>query len=433
MSKFDNYINIAIVGLGQIGSYLYNEINQKKKDIELKTGKKIKIVAISAKNKNKKRKFRINRKIFFSNPLEIIKKEKIHILFESIGQSDGISKRVVENSLKNKIHVITPNKALIAKHGDYLSKLAENNKVNLEFEAAVAGGIPILRTIKEGLATNNIKKIYGILNGTTNYILSEMENSNETFENVLKKAQKLGYAEPGNPKLDLNGFDAFAKIRILSALSFNTKISKKKCIMEGIQNIKLEDIKIASQLGLRVKLLGISEIINDQLFETVHPCLVSKKTYIGNVNGVMNAVITEGRPVGESILQGEGAGPGPTSSSLLSDLLSILRGNIKYPFGISSNKRKSIKTFNNDHYSNSLYLRFEVKDKQGVLSLITNRLSKYKISVKRIIQTPDKKNKKATIVIITHKTTEINAKKCLSIFKKNKNILKFPTLIRLYN
>ena len=433
MSKFDNYINIAIVGLGQIGSYLYNEINQKKKDIELKTGKKIKIVAISAKNKNKKRKFRINRKIFFSNPLEIIKKEKIHILFESIGQSDGISKRVVENSLKNKIHVITPNKALIAKHGDYLSKLAENNKVNLEFEAAVAGGIPILRTIKEGLATNNIKKIYGILNGTTNYILSEMENSNETFENVLKKAQKLGYAEPGNPKLDLNGFDAFAKIRILSALSFNTKISKKKCIMEGIQNIKLEDIKIASQLGLRVKLLGISEIINDQLFETVHPCLVSKKTYIGNVNGVMNAVITEGKPVGESILQGEGAGPGPTSSSLLSDLLSILRGNIKYPFGISSNKRKSIKTFNNDHYSNSLYLRFEVKDKQGVLSLITNRLSKYKISVKRIIQTPDKKNKKATIVIITHKTTEINAKNCLSIFKKNKNILKFPTLIRLYN
>ena len=350
-----------------------------------------------------------------------------------IGLSDGISKKVVENALKNKINVITPNKALIAKHGDYLAKLAEKNKVNLEFEASVAGGIPILRTIKEGLATNKINKVYGILNGTTNYILSEMENSNETFDKVLQKAQKLGYAEPGNPKLDLNGFDAFAKIRILSALSFNTKISKSKCIMEGIENIKLEDIKIANQLGLRVKLLGISEIINGQLFETVHPCLVSKKTYIGNVNGVMNAVITEGKPVGESVLQGEGAGPGPTSSSLLSDLLSILRGNIKYPFGISSSKRKSIKPFNNDKYTNSLYLRFEVKDKQGVLSLITNRLAKYKISVKRIIQTPDRKNKKATIVIITHKTTEINAKNCLSIFKKNKNILKFPTLIRLYN
>ena len=429
----DKFINIAIVGLGQIGNYLYNELKLKKKEIEKKTGKKIIIKAISAKNKNKKRKFPISKKIFYKNPIQIFKNEKIDILFECIGLSDGISKKVVETALKNKIHVITPNKALMAKHGDNLSKIAEKNKVNLEFEASVAGGIPILRTLKEGLATNNIKKIYGILNGTTNYILSEMENSNESFENVLKKAQKLGYAEPGNPELDLNGFDAFAKIRILSALSFNTKISKNKCIMEGIQNIKLEDIKIAGKLDLRVKLLGISEIINGQLFETVHPCLVSKKTYIGNVNGVMNAVITEGVPVGESVLQGEGAGPGPTSSSLLSDLLSILRGNIKYPFGISSNRRKSIKTFNNDNYSNSLYLRFEVKDKQGVLSLITNRLSKYKISVKRIIQTPDKKNKKATIVIITHKTTEINAKKCLSIFKNNKSILKFPTLIRLYN
>jgi len=426
-------VNIAIVGLGQVGIYLYNELNIKSKDIEIKTGKKINIVAISAKNKNKKRRFKINKSIFYTNPLNIFKDKKIDILFESIGQSDGISKKVVEHALRNKVNVITPNKALIAKHGDELARLAEKNKVNLEFEASVAGGIPILRTIKEGLATNKIHKVYGILNGTTNYILSEMENSNETFDKVLHKAQKLGYAEPGNPKLDLNGFDAFAKIRILSALSFNIKISKAKCIMEGIQNIKLEDIKIASQLGLRVKLLGISQIINGQLFETVHPCLVSKNTYIGNVNGVMNAVITEGKPVGESVLQGEGAGPGPTSSSLLSDLLSILRGNIKYPFGISSSKRKSIKVFNNNNYTNSLYLRFEVRDKQGVLSLITNRLAKYKISVKRIIQTPDKKNKKATIVIITHKTSEINAKNCLSIFKKNKNILKFPTLIRLYN
>ena len=428
-----NIIKIAIIGLGQVGNYLYRELNLQRRNIEIKTAKKIKIIAISAKNKTKKRKYHINKKIFYKNPIKIIKELKPDILFEVVGLSDGISKKVVETALKNKINVITPNKALIAKHGDYLAKLAEKNRVNLEFEASVAGGIPILRTIKEGLATNKISKVYGILNGTTNYILSEMENSNETFDKVLQKAQKLGYAEPGNPKLDLNGFDAFAKIRILSALSFNTKISKSKCIMEGIENIKLEDIKIANQLGLRVKLLGISEIINGQLFETVHPCLVSKKTYIGNVNGVMNAVITEGKPVGESVLQGEGAGPGPTSSSLLSDLLSILRGNTKYPFGISSNKRRSIKPFSNDKYTNSLYLRFEVKDKQGVLSSITNRLAKYKISVKRIIQTPDKKNKKATIVIITHKTTEINSRNCLSAFKKNKNILKFPTLIRLYN
>ena len=426
-------INIAIVGLGQIGIYLYNELNLKKNEIERKTGKKIKIVAISAKNRNKKRRFSISKKNFYKNPLTIFEKEKIDILFECIGFSDGISKKLVEKALNSKVHVITPNKALISKHGDNLAKLAEKNKVNLEFEASVAGGIPILRTIKEGLATNKINKVYGILNGTTNYILSEMESSNQTLDKVLQKAQKLGFAEPGNPKLDLNGFDAFAKIRILSALSFNGKISKSKCIMEGIENIKLEDIKIANQLGLRIKLLGISEIIEGKLFETVHPCLVNKKTYIGNVNGVMNAVITEGKPVGQSVLQGEGAGPGPTSSSLLSDLMSVLRGNIKFPFGISSKRRKFLKPFNTNNYANSLYLRFEVKDKQGVLSYITNRLAKFKISVDRIIQTPDRKNKKARIIIITHRTKEINAKKCLSIFKNNKNILKFPTLIRLYN
>ena len=424
-------VNIAIVGLGQVGIYLYNELRLKKKEIEIKTGKKINIVAISAKNKNKKRKYIINKKIFYTNPLKILKEKKIDILFESIGQSDGISKKIVVMALKNKINVITPNKALISKHGNELAKLAEKNNVNLEFEASVAGGIPILKTIKEGLATNTINKVYGILNGTTNYILTEMENNNESFKKVLEKAQRLGYAEPGNPLLDLNGYDAFAKVRILSSLAFNNNISKNKCIMEGIQNIDLKDIKIANQLDMRIKLLGKSQIINNKLFETVHPCLVSKKTYIGNVNGVMNAVILKGMPIGETILQGEGAGPGPTSSSLLSDLMSVLMGNIKYPFGLPSNKRGFVKHFNNDNYTNSLYLRFEVKDKQGVLSSITNRLAKFKISVKQIIQTPDKVNKKATIVIITHKTTEKNSKKCLSVFRKNKNILKFPTLIRL--
>ena len=426
-----NNINIAVVGLGQVGSYLLNELNIKKKDIELKTGKKINVVAVSARNINKKRQFKIDKKIFFKNPLEIFNKKKVDILFEAIGQSDGISKKIVETALKNKIHVITPNKALISKHGNDLAKLAEINNVNLEFEASVAGGIPVLRSIKEGLATNKISKVYGILNGTSNYILTEMENSNLNFPEVLKKAQKLGYAEPGNPKLDLNGFDAFAKVRILSALAFHSKISKYKCLMEGIEKIELKDIKIANQLDLRVKLLGISELKNNQLFETVHPCLVSKKSYIGNVNGVMNAVIIEGKPVGESILQGEGAGPGPTSSALLSDLLSILRGNIKNPFGVKVSKLKSLKAYSSNNYINSLYLRFEVKDKPGVLSQITNRLAEYKISIKRIIQTPDKKNNKATIVIITHKTSELNCSNCLSIFKKNKNILKNPTLIRL--
>ena len=425
-------IKIAIVGFGNIGSFLFNELKNKIHEIEIKTGKKVSIVAISARNINKKRKYKINRKIFYKNPLDIFKKEKIDILFELIGSSDGISKKVVQVALNKKIHVITANKALIAKHGETLSKLAEKNKVNLEFEAAVGGGIPVLRTIKDGLATNKINKVVGILNGTSNYILSEMENTNKSFKEVLTRAQYLGYAET-NPKNDLDGNDVLSKIRILSSLSFNTKISKNVCLMDGIENIELKDIKIANQLNLRIKLLGITELLDNKLFERVHPCLVGKDTYIGNINGVMNAVILNGKPIGETVLQGEGAGPGPTSSALLSDLLSVLRGNIKYPFGIPYKKRKTIKNYIKNNYSNSLYLRFEVKDKPGVLSEITKRLAEYKISVKRIIQTPDKKNNSATIVIITHKTAEINSKNCLSVFNNNRNILKYPTLIRLYD
>ena len=425
-------IGIGIIGLGNVGSRLYKEIISKKKEINLKTGTNIDIVAISAKNINKKRSFKFKKKIFFKNPLNIIKNPKVNIVIELIGLSDGISKKIVENSLKNRKHVITANKALISKHGDYLASIAEKNNVNLEFEAAVGGGIPILRTLKDGLATNKINKVVGILNGTSNYILSDMEKSKNSFQNVLKKAQKLGFAET-NPKNDLDGNDVLAKIKILSALSFNNKISKNKCLMNGIENIELKDIDMADKLYLRIKLLGITEIINNQLFERVHPCLIKKDSYIANINGVMNAIILQGSPVGQSVLQGEGAGPGPTSSALLSDLLSILRGNIKYPFGTPNNKRKNISSYDKNQYSNSLYLRFEVKDKPGVLSEITKKLAIFKISIERLIQIPDKQNKKATIVIITHKTNEKNSSKCLKIFKKNRNILRTPTLIRLFS
>ena len=426
-------VNIAVIGLGQIGNYLLNELKNKQKDIKLLTGKNIKIVAISAKNKNKKRKFKINKKIFYRNPFEIFKTKQVDILFECIGLSDGISKKIVEKALKNKIHVITPNKALISKHGDYLGKIAETKNVNLEFEASVGGGIPILRTIKEGLSTNKISKIYGILNGTCNYILSEMNKTSDTFQNVLKRAQILGYAEPGDPKLDINGYDTLAKVRILSSLAFKKKISKSSLLMEGIENIEPKDFKIASQLKLKIKLLGITEIINNKLFERVHPCLVKNNSYIGNVDGVMNAVILEGKPVGESILQGEGAGPGPTSSALMSDLLSILRGNIKKPFGASNDKRSSISPFNINEYKNSLYIRFEVKDKPGVLSEITKNLAKNQISIQRMIQIPNNKLKTASIVIITHTTRQHNSNNFLKLLNKNKEILKRPVLLRLFD
>ena len=424
-------IGIGIIGLGNIGSRLYKEILYKKKDIGLKTNTNINIIAISAKNIKKKRSFKVRKNIFYKNPLHITKNTKVNIVIELIGLADGISKKVVESALKNKKHVITANKALIAKHGDYLSNLAEKNKVNLEFEAAVGGGIPVLRTIKDGLATNKIHKVVGILNGTSNYILTQMQKTKNSFKNVLKDAQNLGLAE-SNPKFDLDGSDVLSKTRILSALSFNKKISKFKNLMSGIENIELKDIKMSNELGMKIKLLGITEIIDGKLFERVHPCLIKKESYIANINGVMNAVILDGVPVGESVLQGKGAGPGPTSSSLMSDLLSVLRGNIKYPFGISYKNRNKITSYDLNKYTNSLYLRFEVIDKPGVLSQITKNLAKYKISIERLIQIPDNKKKTASIIIITHSTNELNSKKCLKSFKSNKNILKYPTLIRLF-
>jgi len=258
-----------------------------------------------------------------------------------------------------------------------------------------------------------------------------MESSKDSFLNVLKRAQSLGYAEPRDPKLDLNGYDALAKVKILSALAFNKKISKDKCLMNGIEDIELMDIKMASKLGFRIKLLGITELIDNKLFERVHPCLIKKDNYIANINGVMNAVILEGNPVGQSVLQGEGAGPGPTSSALMSDLLSVLRGNIKYPFGIPSDKRKIISSYDQKNYFNSFYLRFLVKDKPGVLSSITKIFAKNKISIKNLIQKPDKKNSKASIIITTHKNIEKNYINLISNLSKNKFVLKNPTFIRI--
>ena len=311
-----------------------------------------------------------------------------------------------------------------------LAALAEKNKVNLEYEASVAGGIPIIRSIKEGLIGNKISKICGILNGTTNFILSNMENSGKDFSEVLENAKQLGFAE-ANPASDLNGSDSAAKIRILSSLAFNNSISTNNIHTEGIQNISLVDILHVKNLGYKIKLLSISEIKSNKLIERVHPCLIPKNSYLGNIDGVLNAIVINGFPVGKSVLQGEGAGPGPTTSAIISDLCSILRGNIKYPFGISSKFRKKIKSFDNSKHVNSSYLRLDVKDKPGVLSSITKLFAKNKISIKNLIQIPDRKNKKASIIIITHESLEKNYKNLFTNLVKNKFIYKKPTFIRI--
>ena len=430
LTNMKSRINIAIVGFGNIGSHFYKILNKNKFNIFKKTGKIPYIKYISAKNFNKKRSIKIPKLKWIKNPLSLPYKKDVDVIVELIGGSDGVAKQLITNALKNKKHVITANKALISKHGDELSVLAEKNKVNLEYEASVGGGIPIIRSIKEGLIANKINKIYGILNGTTNYILTTMEQKQKTFAEVLDKAKKLGFAET-NPTSDLNGSDSAAKIRILSAISFNKNISKNKILTEGIQNINLTDIYFAKKFGYKIKLLSIAEIRMNKLIERVHPCLVLEKSFIANIDGVLNAVVVEGFPVGKSILQGEGAGAGPTTSALISDLCSVIRGNIKNPFGISSKLRKNINKFNILNHSCSSYLRIEVKDLSGVLSSITSIFAKNKVSIKNLLQNPDKKKKTATIIVITHQTLEKNYNSLISKISANKFVLKKPTFIRI--
>ncbi len=422
-------LNIAIVGLGNIGSYLFKYLIKNKDILSKKNNCIPNISYISARNRGKKRGFKINKKKWLNNYLDAAKKKDVDLIIELIGGAEGPAKKLVFSALRNNKHVITANKALIAKYGDELSLIAEKNKVNLEFEASVCGGVPIIRSLKEGLIANKIKKVFGIFNGTSNYILSSMDKMDKDFDEVLKKAKRLGYAE-SNPLADLNGDDVSAKLKILSSLCFNSFLNNNVHI-EGIKEINKIDIDNANILGYKIKLLGVAEQINNKIYQRVHPSLIKKNSYVAGVDGVLNAVLIEGSPVGQSVIQGEGAGPAATTSALVSDISSILRGNVKFPFSISNKERKNLKFFDITERFFSAYLRFEVIDRSGVLSNITNIFSKNNVSIKRLIQTPSKNSKRSSIVIITHNSKDKFLNKIVKLISKKKYILKKPVLIRI--
>ena len=423
--------NIAIIGLGNIGSYLFDFLNKNKDYISNKNNASFNIVYVSAKNKNKKRNIKIKKDQWLSNYKQVLKKKNVDIIIELIGGADGPAKQLVFGALKNKKHVVTANKALISKYGDELSKIAEKNKVNLEYEAAVCGGVPIIRSIKEGLIANKINRIYGIFNGTSNYVLSTMDKNNISFNETIKKAIKLGYAE-SNPSSDVNGDDVASKVKILSCLSFNSFISKNIHV-EGIKDVNEEDIINANKLGYKIKLLGFSEVLNNKIFQRVHPTLVDKTSYIAGVDGVLNAVIVDGKPIGKNIIQGEGAGPSATTSALVSDISSILRGNIKFPFAISNSKRKKFSSGKITDLFFSSYVRLNVKDKYGVLTDVTKTFSNNKVSIKRVLQNPYKNKKNSSIVIITHRSKDSHLQKTLKTLAKKSYIIQKPKLLRIEN
>lgn len=371
-------LNVAISGLGIVGSGVYEILT---KDIDLinkRSATKINLIAVSSRNKKD---FVDESKIkFYANPLDLAVDQNIDVIVETIGGADGIAYELCKKSLKNKKHFVTANKAMIAAHGVELIKLAEENQVNLCFEASVAGSIPVLKTIKEGLAANHIKKIYAILNGTCNYILTKMTNAD--FADALKQAQKLGYAE-SDPTFDIEGIDTAHKIAILAAIAKNSAVTMDNMYIKGITKISLQDIKFAEEFGYKIKLLGIFEDLGDnKIKQAVYPCLISADQNLARVSDSYNAVLTLGSNSEWNLQVGRGAGSKPTASAIVADVVDIANNRASSPFGCKADQLSNIDIVDIKTRTGRYYLRFtinkdfakeNVKDQNFIKNIFGNK------------------------------------------------------------
>jgi len=401
-------IKICIAGLGNVGSQVVDSLVNNEQFISNKSFYKFKITGISAKNKNKKRIFNLNNLIWYEKPLDLINKTESDVFIELIGSENSISYELIKLALNKKMHVVTANKALLAIHGSELFEIAEKNNVLLLFEAAVAGGIPIIRTIKQSLFLNKINKISGIFNGTTYFILSEMYKTNSDFKSVLQEAQKKGYAE-ANPINDVEGIDAAHKLSILSVVCFGIKFNFKNVVYKGILDINNQDILFAKRLGYKIKLLGSSEIKNNKIISIVEPTLVKNTSKLANVGGVQNGIRIETDYLKSLFIEGEGAGGKATACSIISDLLEIAKGVNIDPLGYQTKQLKEFESMDYDERICSYYLRIVVKDIPGVLAKITSNFNAEGISIETILQLPNNEvidsNLNVPIIINTHETT----------------------------
>ena len=392
-------LNIVVAGLGTVGSNTINLIEKNKDLLFLRSGLKINIIGIHAKNKNKKRNFNIKKYRWFKNPITMIQQKNVDVVIELIGGDKGIARKVCYEALKNSKNLITANKALIASEGLELAKIAETNNISIGYEAAVAGGVPIISTLKKSLVSVKIRKIIGILNGTCNYILTNMMEEKNDFNTALKKSQTLGYAEK-LPNNDINGLDTLHKISILCTIAFGKKINYKKIPFLGIQSITREDIFFVNKLGYKIKLLGLCYNKQKDLRLTVAPFLISKTKELSSVNENLNAIIIETTNGNKNILVGEGAGGKPTAVSVVSDIINLSNNNQNYVFGIPYKKIKKIEISNKKDSKSLFYIRVLVDDKPGVIAAITGILRDYKISIKSLFQ-EQVNNKSFNVVILT--------------------------------
>jgi homoserine dehydrogenase len=421
-------LRLAIAGLGTVGAATGVLIRGQAERLALRAGRPLVLRAVSARNKSKPRGFDIADVAWFADPVQMAREADVDVVVELIGGADGPARAVVEAALAAGRHVVTANKALLAHHGNALARQAEQAGLVLAYEAAVAGGIPIIKALREGLAANALSRIYGILNGTCNYILTTMRETGREFADVLAEAQRLGYAE-ADPSFDVDGIDAAHKLAILTAVAFGAAIDFPAVRIEGIRHVSAADIAYADELGYRIKLLGIAQRSDIGLEQRVQPCMVPIASPIANVDGVFNAVVAEGSSVGMSFYQGRGAGAGPTASAVVADLIDLARGHRVATFNQPAESLEKAPVAPSGRHVGAYYIRLMVVDRPGVIADVAAALRDEAVSLESMLQRG--RDDAVPVVLTTHETEEGALLRALERIARLEAVLEPPRVIRI--
>ncbi|MFZ5781337.1 MAG: homoserine dehydrogenase [Pseudomonadota bacterium] len=422
-------LRIGIAGLGTVGAGVVKLLAEHGRLLSLRGGRPLRLVAVSARRKAKKRDVDLTAVRWESDPLALADAPDIDVVVELIGGSGGVARRLVQRALRSGKHVVTANKALLAMHGDELAALAEKNGRMLAFEAAVAGGIPIIKALREGLVGNRVRRLYGILNGTCNYILTTMRETGRDFDAVLAEAQAAGYAE-ADPSFDVDGVDAAHKLAVLTGAAFGTRVNFEGVHVEGIRRISALDIRFAEELGFRIKLLGLARETRYGIEQRVHPCMVPLAAPIAHIEGVFNAVVVEGDFVGTTMFQGRGAGQGPTASAVVADLVDVARGREMPAFVVPAERLAARKTSPMARHRGAYYMRLMVQDRPGVIAAVSGALARERISLEAMLQR-GRSDGAVPVVLTTHETEEAAMQRALARIARLGTVAEAPCVIRI--
>jgi len=423
-------LKIALAGLGTVGAGTLRLLQKNADLIAGRCGRHIVVDAVSARDRRKDRGVDLSGVRWFSDATALAADPGIDVVVELIGGSDGVALDLVTAALSRGTHVVTANKALMAHHGTELARLAEAKGAALAFEASVAGGIPIVKTLREGLSANRIGRVYGILNGTSNFILTTMRESRREFAEVLAEAQRLGYAE-ADPSFDIDGVDAAHKLAILTSVAFGTEVDIPGVYVEGIRHISALDIEYAAELGFRIKLLGLARPTEHGIEQRVHPCMVPRTTPIASVEGVFNAVMVEGDFCGRIMLEGRGAGADPTASAVVADLLDIAGERRTPSFAMPAAKLRALPASPMERHRGAYYIRLMVVDRPGVIADVAAALRDEQVSMEAMIQRGRSPGEAVPVVLTTHETEEAAMRRALAHISALSTVLEPPRMIRI--